>query len=711
MGRDVEDRRVRVDRGAQLALLDVERRHVAGGVGQRLADPPGLGAAHAGHGHRAHGDERGVAQPQPHRAEDAEDAEERGGRPERRAGQARRQRRAAHPVGSSTRAARTLPVGVVASRAWRRPPPRSCATSRRCASAAPPAASSRRRTRTSSSPPCAGPTRAGEPLLVLAGGSNVVVADAGFAGTVVRVATRGVDAPRRGDGRVRLDVAGGRAVGRASSPAPSRTAWPASSASSGIPGSVGATPIQNVGAYGQEVARRSRRSACSTASAAPSSTSRPEACGFAYRVERLQARPPDRWVVLRRDASSSRARTRSRADPLRRARARARRRARRPRAAAPTSARPCSRCAAARAWSSTPTTPTRSAPARSSPTRSSSADAFAALERRAPSALGPTASRRRPSPSPDGRVKTSRRVAHRARRASSRATATRTGRDLHQAHARADEPRRGHDGRARRARARDRRAACTTRFGVDARARAGLRRARLARHADRAMSEPERPLRSAVSRTESGAVASYLLWPPGRDPVPERPGARTTCDRPPHGQETRNSVWIRTRSSSKGSRSPTAQSRRCAASTSRADRHRARPARPERRGQDHGGAHPRDPPAARRRDAPASPGSTSSRTPPRCARRSASPASTRPSTRTSPASRTSRWSGASTTSSARRRAPARTSCSSASTSSRPPSARRRPTPAACAAASTSRPRSCSARRSCTSTSRPPGWTR
>ena len=56
--------------------------------------------------------------------------------------------------------------------------------------------------------------------------------------------------------------------------------------------------------------------------------------------------------------------------------------------------------------------------------------------------------------------------------------------------------------------------------------------------------------------------------PPGRDPVPERPGARTTCNRPPHGQETRNSVWIRTRSSSKGSRSPTAQSRRCAASTS-----------------------------------------------------------------------------------------------------------------------------------------------
>ena len=73
-------------------------------------------------------DERGVAQPQPGAAEDGEHGEERGRRPDRRAGQARRQRRAAHPVRSSTPRPGTLPVRAVASRAWRPPPRRSCAT-------------------------------------------------------------------------------------------------------------------------------------------------------------------------------------------------------------------------------------------------------------------------------------------------------------------------------------------------------------------------------------------------------------------------------------------------------------------------------------------------------------------------------------------------------------------------------------------------------
>jgi UDP-N-acetylmuramate dehydrogenase len=84
--------------------------------------------------------------------------------------------------------------------------------------------------------------------LILAGGSNVVVADEGVPGTVLRIATRGID--RDGD---LLTVAAGED-------------WDSLVAAcvadglqgfeclSGIPGSVGATPIQNVGAYGQEVA-------------------------------------------------------------------------------------------------------------------------------------------------------------------------------------------------------------------------------------------------------------------------------------------------------------------------------------------------------------------------------------------------------------------------------------------------------------------------
>ena len=88
--------------------------------------------------------------------------------------------------------------------------------------------------------------RAG-PTLVLAGGSNVVIADEGVPGTVVLVRTRGV--AREGD---LLVVAAGepwdevvaRCVGRG---------LQGFECLSGIPGSTGATPIQNVGAYGQDV--------------------------------------------------------------------------------------------------------------------------------------------------------------------------------------------------------------------------------------------------------------------------------------------------------------------------------------------------------------------------------------------------------------------------------------------------------------------------
>jgi len=103
---------------------------------------------------------------------------------------------------------------------------------------------------------------AGEPLLVLGGGSNLVIADEGFPGTVVRVATSGARASAHGQQRagngeetVELTVAAGED-------------WDTVVAGcvadglagleclSGIPGRAGATPIQNVGAYGQEVAER-----------------------------------------------------------------------------------------------------------------------------------------------------------------------------------------------------------------------------------------------------------------------------------------------------------------------------------------------------------------------------------------------------------------------------------------------------------------------
>src|SRR4051794_38141563 len=89
---------------------------------------------------------------------------------------------------------------------------------------------------------------AGEPLLLLAGGSNVVVSDAGFPGVVVRLLTRGL--ARQGDARLEVQA------GEPWDPFVARCVaeeLAGIECLSGVPGSVGATPIQNVGAYGQDV--------------------------------------------------------------------------------------------------------------------------------------------------------------------------------------------------------------------------------------------------------------------------------------------------------------------------------------------------------------------------------------------------------------------------------------------------------------------------
>jgi UDP-N-acetylmuramate dehydrogenase len=95
---------------------------------------------------------------------------------------------------------------------------------------------------------------ADEPLLLVAGGSNLVVSDQGFAGSVVRIATDGFSVQSRTSDEVTIRVSAGQAwddvVVRAVA-----EGWAGVEALSGIPGSAGATPVQNVGAYGQEVAQ------------------------------------------------------------------------------------------------------------------------------------------------------------------------------------------------------------------------------------------------------------------------------------------------------------------------------------------------------------------------------------------------------------------------------------------------------------------------
>ena len=133
---------------------------------------------------------------------------------------------------------------------------------------------------------------AGEPVLILGGGSNLVVSDEGFDGTVIQVATRGVS---RDGGPGVLTVAAGEdwdaVVARSVA-----EGLAGLECLSGIPGLAGATPIQNVGAYGQEVSEaitgvRVYDRATGDVREMPN-----EQCGFGYRTSRF--RGSDRFVAL-----------------------------------------------------------------------------------------------------------------------------------------------------------------------------------------------------------------------------------------------------------------------------------------------------------------------------------------------------------------------------------------------------------------------------
>lgn len=127
----------------------------------------------------------------------------------------------------------------------------------------------------------------GEPVLILAGGSNVVIADEGFRGTVVEVATRGIEQSLTDDGMVELAVQAGEAWDGLVAHAVSND-LAGIECLSGIPGSTGATPIQNVGAYGQEVS--STITSVTVLDRASGEVRRMTAaeCGFGYRTSRFK---------------------------------------------------------------------------------------------------------------------------------------------------------------------------------------------------------------------------------------------------------------------------------------------------------------------------------------------------------------------------------------------------------------------------------------
>jgi UDP-N-acetylmuramate dehydrogenase len=128
---------------------------------------------------------------------------------------------------------------------------------------------------------------------VLGGGSNLVVADEGFDGVVIKIAISGIEerdgafeigAGEDWDGFVRraveLDYAGIECL-------------------SGIPGRVGGTPVQNVGAYGQEVSETIAEVEALDAISGDVTTFSNRDCGFAYRTSRFNTTERDRWIILR----------------------------------------------------------------------------------------------------------------------------------------------------------------------------------------------------------------------------------------------------------------------------------------------------------------------------------------------------------------------------------------------------------------------------
>jgi UDP-N-acetylmuramate dehydrogenase len=135
-----------------------------------------------------------------------------------------------------------------------------------------------------------------EPVLLISGGSNVVIGDEGFRGTVVKISTKGVkiDADACSGAMIHLqagedwDTVVQRAIAEE---------WVGLESMSGIPGLTGSTPVQNVGAYGHEVSESIASVRVWDRVENKVRTIFASDCGFAYRTSRFKE-DPSRYVVL-----------------------------------------------------------------------------------------------------------------------------------------------------------------------------------------------------------------------------------------------------------------------------------------------------------------------------------------------------------------------------------------------------------------------------
>lgn len=135
------------------------------------------------------------------------------------------------------------------------------------------------------------------PVFVLGGGSNVVVSDSGFSGLTIKLEILGRHSSDEGSDEVHVEAAAGESWD-------GLVEWSVQrgvaglECLSGIPGSVGATPIQNVGAYGAEVAQTISMVRCVDRVSGDLESFSNKDCEFGYRSSRFKTRDRGRYVVV-----------------------------------------------------------------------------------------------------------------------------------------------------------------------------------------------------------------------------------------------------------------------------------------------------------------------------------------------------------------------------------------------------------------------------
>ena len=159
----------------------------------------------------------------------------------------------------------------------------------------------------------------GLPIFVLGGGTNVLIADAGFDGLVLQIALKGMVLSEQGAAATGLNVAFKNPVATAPGSDTSTLIFITAKAGedwddfvaycvennlagveclSGIPGFVGGTPVQNVGAYGQEVSETIVSVRCFDRTQKKIVTLTNAECGFTYRTSIFSSNMRDRYIVL-----------------------------------------------------------------------------------------------------------------------------------------------------------------------------------------------------------------------------------------------------------------------------------------------------------------------------------------------------------------------------------------------------------------------------